>query len=348
MVFRAKNILTNINLIVIISFILLSYPLLYFSYKFCLPDFGGQDFYSYYFLYKDWDFEKIICPHNMRLLSAYCIHMMYKLGFYYDTEVVFTTVHPYFDQKVFFNAILFNYICVVSTCLMLYHIVLQYSGNKLFSFFSGVLYLLGFGTLFFSLKPLTEACGILLMAICFFFYLQKSPWIFILFPLALFQREYIFMVLGIISLIDFYFLRIRYLLLIFISSLLFFAVFLILRKTLFYTPHFDYQMSPDTLLNSILHPFVNWTSFIKQSLLLSNLLFLYFFVIIYKRINNFSVSKNYFVNIILLLMQVLLMGIMIQGAENMGRIFYYTTPILIFYLFMELKPLFLPYIYSEK
>jgi hypothetical protein len=49
----------------------------------------------------------------------------------------------------------------------------------------------------------------------------------------------------------------------------------------------------------------------------------------------------------LLLIQVLVMGIMIQGTENTGRIFYYTAPVLIFYLFMELKPLLSPYFYFK-
>lgn len=346
---KTKNILFNSNLIVLSAFVLLSYPLFYFSYKFCLPDFGGQDFYSYYSLYKDWDFERMVCPHNMRVISAFCIFLMNKIGFYYDTEIVFTTFYPQFDQQVFFNAIFFNYICVVLTCMLLYRLVLQHSENKLYSFLAGCTYLLGFGTLFFSLKPLTESCGVLLLAITFYYYIKRSYWIFILLPIALFQREYIFIVFGIISLVDFYFNRMKYCLGILVISVLLFSVFIVLRKTLFHTPHFEYQMSVHSILYALMYlSAIDWASFIKQSILLSNLLFLYFFVVIYKQVHHFSVNNNYLVNIIFLLVQVLIMGIMIQGAENVGRIFYYTTPILIFYLFVELKPLLSSYIHLEK
>ena len=336
------------NSIICLGYFLLSYPLFYFSYKFCLRDFGGQDFYSYYSLYKDWDFEPVMCPHNMRIISSFCIFLMYEIGFHYDTEIVFTKFYPYFDQQVFFNAIFFNYICVVLTCIVIYRLVLRNSDNKLYSFLAGCVYLLGFGTLFFSLKPTTESCGILLLSIAFYCYIKRSYWIYMVLCASLFQREYIFIVFGVISLIDFYFQRVKYCLGILTVSILLFVLFVILRKTFFYTPHFEYQTSLKTLFYSVLNLSTEWAPFLRQSILLSNLLFLYLLIVIYKWVHNISINNNYFVNVILLVIQVMIMCIMIQGENNAGRIFYYTTPVLIFYLFIELKSLLSPYIYFKS
>ena len=111
-----KSFLNSYNLPVWVAYILLSFPLFYFAYKFCLPDFGGEDFFSYYHLYKNWDFSKVDCPFNMRLVSAFFIYIMNAMGLHYDTKIVFTYFHPDLDQQVFFNAICFNYLCVMGTC----------------------------------------------------------------------------------------------------------------------------------------------------------------------------------------------------------------------------------------
>ena len=85
-----------------LGYVMLSYPMFYFSYKFCLPDFGGEDFYAYEKLYENWNFRQVDCPFNMRLISSFFIFLMNKIGFYYDTRIVFTSFHPNHDQKVFF------------------------------------------------------------------------------------------------------------------------------------------------------------------------------------------------------------------------------------------------------
>lgn len=327
--------------------VLLSYPLFYFSYKFCLPDFGGDDYYAYQHLYSSWDFEKVQSPFNMRIISSFFIFLFNKIGFYYDTETVFTTIHPEFDQKVFFNAIFFNYLCIVFTCLIIYRTVNEFCQNKFYSFIAACVYLLGFGTLFFSLKPASESCGILLLSLTFNFYLKKNYWAFFFLFISLFQREYIYFVFGIISVIDFYFNRKRYYIYMAASSLLLFSVYVFLRQSYFYTPHFEFQMSFSTFFNSILNPQID-ASFIKQSLLLSNLLLIYYLTVLYKKANGFSFSKNFLMNITVLFMQVILMSIMARFGNNAGRYFYYTSPILIYYLFIELKPLLNHYLKMDR
>lgn len=335
-------------IIVTVLLIMLSYPLFYFSYKFCLPDFGGEDYFYYQHLYSNWDFEKVPSPFNMRIISSFFIFLFNKIGLYYDTKIVFTSFHPELDQQVFFNAILFNYICVIFTCLVIFKLIDEEFGNKVYSFAGACTYLLGFGTLFFSLKPLSEACGILLIALTFYFYRKRSPWMFLFLLVSIMQREYIYFVFAIIGMVDFYYNRKRYYILTVLASVVLFFVYVILRKTFFYTPHFEYQMTISTFIHSILNPQIDLSSFVKQSFLLSNLLFLYYIVILYKNINQFSFNKNYFINITLLFIHVILMSIMACFGNNVGRYFYYTAPILIYYLFIELKPLVISYLKTEK
>ena len=327
------------NFIVLIVLILLSYPLFYFSYKFCLPDFGGEDYYAYQYLYKDWNFAKVPSPFNMRIISSFCVYIINHIGLDYNTETVFSVIHPAFSRQVFFNAVLFNYACVVATCFVVYQTILSFANNKFFALVGGCVYLLGFGTLFFALKPMSDSCGIFLMAIAFYFYSRKKYTIFLVLIISVFQREYIFIVFSIISLVEYFFVRQKYYLWIFIGSALCFIIYYVLRKTLFYTPHFESQTSPAVFVRSLFSPSIDWFPFFKQTLFISNLFFIYIFVIVYKKINHLTVNKIFLIAVLILLLQVILMSIMAHFGNNAGRYFYFISPILIFYLFIELKPL---------
>ena len=51
-------------------YLLLAFPMFYYVYKFGNPMFGTNDFFSYYRLYKDWDFtgvEAPFQPHERRM-----------------------------------------------------------------------------------------------------------------------------------------------------------------------------------------------------------------------------------------------------------------------------------------
>lgn len=331
--------ISNQSGIVLILYFLLGYPLFYFSYKFCLPDFGGHDFYSYYGLYKDWDFENTPSPFNMRLISSYMIYLMNKVGFHYDTEIVLAKVYSGPDPQVFFNAVLFNFLCVWMTCLVIYKTILHFFSNRLYAFLGGVIYLLGFGTLFFSLKPLSEACGILLMALAYYCYLRKSAWLYFFLLLSVFQREYLFFVMVIIAAVDFYRLRNKYHLLAGLTALFGFAIYYVLRKTFFFTPHFDYQTTVTTFSYSILHPDIDPLPFFMQSFMVSNILIIYLLTLIYKKWKDLEINKPDAVIVLLLFAQVIVMSVMAQFGNNAGRYFYYASPVLIFLLFKELWPL---------
>lgn len=332
------------NSIICIGYILLSYPMFYYAYKFGFPDFGATDYYSYAILYKDWDFSKIESPYNLKLISCFCIYLMNKIGFYYDAEIVYTTIYPQFDQQVFFNAIFFNYICVVLTCIVIYKLVFRIFKNEVYAFAFGLFYLLGFGTIFFALKPSSDSCAILLFGISFYYYLKKSYWIYLCLILAVMQREYILIIYIVITVIDYFYDRKKYYIGIFVSSCLLFIVYYIIRKTWLYTPRYEYAMSLKSYFNAIFHPNLEWLPFLKQTLLVNNLLFVYIVVLVVKKTKQLKINRNYFYNILFVLLQGLVMSVLTHFGNNAGRYFYFAVPMLLFYLAVEAKPLLSDYL----
>src|ERR1051326_2400508 len=185
----------KIDLLVFSVFVLISYPLFYYAYKYCSPQVGQlTDYYSYYNLYDKWDFGKVESPFNIRLISSFFVFLFGKLNFYYDTQIAFNMG----SQKIFFDAIFLNYIFVVLTCMAIFKTVYHFFSNYLFAFGISVLYLLGFGTIFFELSPITDSCSVFLMAVIFYFYLRQSKWVLLFLSLAVFQREYILLAMGLL------------------------------------------------------------------------------------------------------------------------------------------------------
>src|SRR4051812_41245299 len=104
-----------------VVYFLLIFPLFYFVYKYGTPNFGLKDFYDYYKMYKDWDIEHTEAPFNMRLVSSFFVYLMNKAGLYYDTETAYDVLGM--DKHVFFNAVFFNFLCVVTTCSVLFAMI---------------------------------------------------------------------------------------------------------------------------------------------------------------------------------------------------------------------------------
>jgi len=323
------------NTALVVLLLLLSYPLFYFSYKYTLPDMGGADYFHYLHLYESWDLENTEAPFNMRILGSYGTYVLNQTGLHYNTETVFAAAHPELSQQVFFNALLFNYLCVVLTALVIYNTAKCMGINGVHSFIGALVFLLGFGTLFFLLKPANDACGVLLIALGFYYYIRKSPWIHLVLVLCIFQREYALMVFGIIATIDYLYERHRYFVYTLLSSIVCFAAYYVLRKTLFYTPLHDGQTKAGFFLQSLLHPQVDWAPFIKQLALSCNLLILYAGVLVYKKLFGLAIQKRHVWIVITLFAHVIFMSIAAGFGNNTGRIFYFTAPILVYFLLHE-------------
>src|ERR1700733_1889125 len=90
----------------------LSYGLFYFSYKYYIPDFGGNDFFSYYPMYlHPFNYQVAESSWVYRQLTAVAVHVVWKMGIFYDTTIAFST--PGYDKQVFFAAIFTNYIALL-------------------------------------------------------------------------------------------------------------------------------------------------------------------------------------------------------------------------------------------
>jgi hypothetical protein len=306
-------------------------------YKYGSPDFGMKDFYDYYKLYNNWDLEHVDAPFNMRLLSTSFVYLMNKAGLHYNTSVAFTQTG--LDQQVFFNAVLFNYLCITATCSMLFLLLKKYNYNSLLAFSGGALYLLGFGTLFFEFMPITDAFSVLFFTIILYLYLTKNYLVFFPLLLMIIQREYIFMALGLIALLDYWKLREKFYLHILLGCVLCFAIYFVLRKTIFYTPKYDHQASFSFFLSSLFTLKFSLGPYIKQTMMTMNLFILYFLIIAYKKYKKMNIDAFDALKLFLLFVQINLISFAAVFGNNTGRYFYILVPLVIFCLVKEAKPL---------
>ncbi|MBA3664190.1 MAG: hypothetical protein H0W61_08285 [Bacteroidetes bacterium] len=320
-------------------YFLLAFPSFYFVYKYGTTDLGIRDFVDYYKLYKDWDITHVDAPFNMRLLSSFFVHLFYKAGLHYNTTISFEKMST-LDKDVFFCAIFFNFLCITTTCSVIFFTIKKHFSNLLLSFSGGLIYLLGFGTLFYEFMPITDACSILLFAICIHYYLSQSYLIIIPLLLLVFQREYIFLALAVLAVMDFWKYRLKYFLYILLTCGFCFIIYFILRKTVFYTPLYDRQASPAYFLDSIFHLKFPLAPYIKQTLMTMNIFFIYLLLLIYKKIKKLEIDSFGFMKVLLLFVQINVISVAAVFGNNTGRYFYILIPFVIFQLVKETDPLF--------
>jgi hypothetical protein len=316
----------------------LSFPAFYFVYKFGDPNFGTNDFFSYYKLYENWDIAKVDAPFNMRLVSSFFVYLFNKLGFHYNTEIAFNQTGV--NKQVLFNAILFNYLCVVSTCVVIYQTLQKHIKDTLLSFFGGALYLLGFGTLFYELMPITDALSVLLFAVTFYYYQDKSYWILLPLIVLVIQREYVFMALAVMAIIDFIVQKDKFYVITIVACLICFVTYLVLRKTLFYTPKYDHQASAVFFLESLLKIKIPILQYVRQTLMTLNLFIIYVGLILYKKMTTVSFDKVRFWTIIALFSEINIISFAAVFGNNTGRYFYILVPLVIYQLIIESRFLF--------
>lgn len=321
--------------IVFVVYLLLAFPSFYFVYKFGDPNFGCRDFFDYYKLFKDMDISGVDAPFNMRLLSTFFVHLFYKIGLHYDTETIFDALE--LDKRVFFCSVLFNYLCVAATSTLIFFTAKKHFNNLYLAFTGGILYLLGFGTLFFVLMPITDALSILLFAWILHGYLSKKYVIILPLLLLIIQREYIFLALGLITLFDYWKYREKYYWHILVVCVFCFVTYMILRKTYFYTPRYDHQASASFFIESIFNLKFPIGPYIKQTFMTMNIFILYCLLLIYKKYNKLSVDVFGFIKLIALFIQINLISYAAVFGNNTGRYFYILIPYVIYQLMKELE-----------
>lgn len=322
--------------------VIVSYPLFYYAYKCSVPStLGLNDYKSYYQLYQSWDYNSTPSPFNTRLISSYGTYLITKLNFAYDTKINFEVWNK--DRVVFFSALFFNYLALIATCFLVYKIIQYKLKNQYYSFAFGLAYLFSFGTLFFTISPITDSLAGFLVALCLYYYLKKSYWIVLPIILSIFQREYIFFIFALLPTIKIIYEKSvkkdKYYTFVFVLNVACFIAYYILRNTFFFTNDYAYQIQIDSYLNNFIKSGFHILEHVKHSLLNQNLLSFYILVIVVKCFLRSSINKLYFITVLLLFLQSIFVGMMVQLGNNSARMFHFTAPIIIYYIALELYSL---------
>jgi hypothetical protein len=330
-------------------YLLLGFPLFYFVYKFGNPEPIAHDYFQYCRLYKDLDIGNVNAPFNMRLLGAFFVYLLYhKVNLFYETQTAFDYWTQFgFLKQVFFCAVFFNYLCVCATCVVIHKISRLFAG-QLLSFASGMLYLLGFGTIFYCLMPLTEACAILLFAVFLFFYTKKSRWAHLVIALLIFQREYLLLVIALMALLDSVRLRERYYARVLGTAVVAFIAYFTLRQTCFYTPALEFQISPADSVRRLFHWNFPAAEYVRQTLLTMNIAVIYLGILVWKKLKVLSIDGHQLLHVSLQFVMVNIGSIAGGHGNNNGRYFYLVVPLLIVYCLKEIGPILSPESRGEK
>ncbi|MEE9190282.1 MAG: hypothetical protein V3U16_05885, partial [Candidatus Neomarinimicrobiota bacterium] len=229
---------------------LMSYGILYFSYKYYDPFIGGgDDFRVYYSMYENPLSNDTEAPRGYRLLGATITHLIYKANIYYDTTISFQ--HEDYDQKIFFAAILSNYIALLLCSIICSIIVDRKLKRKddLFPFIASILCFLSFHVQYVIITGINDGWSWFLVAWGYLSYEKKSTLLFsVLMILTIIQREVIPIIFLIMALFDFRSNRKQMLPTKFEGyaitiSVLSMAIYLLIRTTIFPLPGYEFQYS---------------------------------------------------------------------------------------------------------
>ena len=333
----------KLNFSLFLYYLLIAFPLFYFVYKYSTPYGGMIDFFDYYKLYESMDVHAADSPLNMRLLSSFFVYVLNKTGLAYNTITQIDNAP--FQKSIYFNAVFLNYLWVVLTCMMIYHLARNRDQSILLSLFMGTLYLLGFGTIFFELMPLADALAVFLFTIFLWYYNRKSTLVVIPLLLLVFQREYLLLAIGLFTFLDFMKAKDRYSLYTFLVSCFLFGLYVLLRKLYFETPRYAHHTSGTFMMDAIIRNHFPLMPFLRQTIMTLNISLIYFGIIFYKKFKCLSFQKHDFYKITLLFAQIVVLAVLLGLGNNTGRYYYMLLPLVLLVIGDEVKGLLGP---SEK
>lgn len=262
---------------------LVSYGILYFSYKYYTPEQGGNDFFEYYQMYLNpLDFSQARAPFIYRQVSAVLTHLVYAAGIHYPNEIAFNNSN--YSQQLFFSALFSNYIALLLTAIFVGLTIYKTKKSRSFlaPIFGGMLCFLAFMVQQTVITGLTEGWSWFLVILCFFGYQMKNfSIVAFALILSLFQRETIPVAFGVIASIDwlirpdpskqkqFFYLKVL------ICSLLVSVGYIILRKVLIPIEGHNYQLSLSNSIANLLDCFPPSKQLIMQGALSQNIYFVF-------------------------------------------------------------------------
>jgi hypothetical protein len=259
---------------------LMSYGLLYFSYKYYIPWYGGSDFIEYYKMYvSPLDFSAAHAPWVYRQLSAILTHAVYKSGLYYNDVISFHD--QAYDQHILFAALLTNFVCLLLTATIVGSSVerLGNGGRVVYPLLAGLLCITSFMSQTAVITGLTEGVTWLLVAALVYFYLRESslPAVAVLLAISIFQREMIAVMFGALACFSLVFRRgaRRYQAAVLLFSVASFCAYVLVRKSLLPVSGGAYedQLSVSYMLHAVqqFHP---TNALILQGMISQNVLIL--------------------------------------------------------------------------
>ncbi|MEZ4722075.1 MAG: hypothetical protein R2813_09400 [Flavobacteriales bacterium] len=315
-------------------YLILAYPVFYFSYKFGSPEISGQaDYFAYYKLYKTLSIEGVDAPTNMRLISSFLVYLIYQSGFYYPVEIVFSD--PAYDQAVYFSSVFVSFVSAAVTSTIIYNVVLSYSKNHMAGIISGCLYFLQYGTVIWGSGGLADGFSTMLFALLLYTYLKRSLTLFVcLLPLAVFQREIILMAFATFFFLEFG-LRLyehvwaKRALGLLVYTLGLFAIYVYLRETVFFTPRYSGYTSSTFYQDLFDFSPASILKYLRGTILSQNLLWLYLGLIFYSLKKKIPFDKQWSFYIIGFFVVINVVCFLLKAPSEAGRYFYVTSPLLI-------------------
>ena len=330
---------TKFKLPIFLIYTVFVFPMFYFVYKMGVLLGGYEDAKSYLILCRDLNPNGVPSPFNTRLISPFLIHLLHESGLFYNTECAIDAF-PAVDKTYFFSNVFFNFICVSLTCYSIFFTFSKLGFSKVLSFLCGVFYLLGFGTIFYMMMPGVDALSILLFTWLWYFYQKKSYWVLPFFMAFVFQREYYFLVFLVIAIMDYFKNeKQKFYLHSFLMAFVCWTVYFLLRKYVFFTPHWHYQTSAGNLMSILLSFRQDFVTMFRQTFMTMNIYFIYLLVLFYKRYRGHKVSMYYFYMTLILFVQITIVSIATTSGNNNGRYFYFITPFFLYLILMEMSPL---------
>lgn len=310
---------------------LISYGMLYFSYKYYNPHSGGVDFFEYYRMYlHPLDFFVADQPFVFRQFSAIVTHLVYVAGIYYPNEIWFHEAG--IDQRVFFAALFSNYVFLVLSAWLAGSIAQEQLAAPSFvpAALAGLICLLSFHSQVSVITGDTEGLSWFLIALAFLMYLKRRVLpLAIALALAVLQRELILVSFAAISGLALLFQNgKRFNGFVLFWSLACFIVHAAIRKFAMPSPDMYGQLDPGTLTANLIN-FHPTKEFLSQAIISQNLLILYIAstLLLAIKAKEWSVWPPILLSAVLMIAIVTILAIDNANTTNLGRYASLLSPI---------------------
>jgi hypothetical protein len=337
------------------TLIIRSLILIFLSYKYYDPFIGGGDDFSvYYSMYENPLSNDTEAPRGYRLFGATVTHLIYKANIYYHTEISFQ--HDDYDQRIFFAALLSNYIALL-LCGIICSIIVGRKIDRqddLFPFIAGILCFLSFHTQYVIITGINDGWSWFLVALAYLAYERKSILLFsVVMVLTIIQREIIPLIFLIMAIFDFLSNRkqhssVKFEIYAITASLLSMAGYLLIRTIVFPLPGYEFQYSVGSYLKYFVEFFsgeykFGYGDFFLQSFVTQNILILFLITSLLKMGKYVINDRLELAKIGAFLFVIIGLSIGVHENNNTGRMINNLNPVMISLIVTKLY-----YIYSSR